>query len=147
MQRLGETVSTTYVVSEVHIRQSRKLLIDLGQFFEILEYSSSSEVASSAATVFGSSLVSNLGGPRKELTQTSILPEPTRVEGQEFGSTTPRTVQTDPGNSFNQFEPTSSTPLGPLIYSDDELAVLADSFFHQRPQFGGSTNWWNVGNA
>lgn len=31
----------------------------------------------------------------------------------------------------------------PLTYSDDELAVLAESFFHQRNEFDGNANWWN----
>jgi len=31
----------------------------------------------------------------------------------------------------------------PLTYSDDELAVLAESFFHQRNDFDGNANWWN----
>jgi len=34
--------------------------------------------------------------------------------------------------------------MGPLIYSDDELAVLAESFFHQRQEVDG--NWWNMDN-
>jgi hypothetical protein len=32
----------------------------------------------------------------------------------------------------------------PLLYSDDELAVLAESFFHQRQEVDG--NWWNMEN-
>jgi len=32
-----------------------------------------------------------------------------------------------------------------LMYSDDELAVLAESFFHQRSETEGSVNWWNGG--
>jgi hypothetical protein len=34
--------------------------------------------------------------------------------------------------------------MGPLVYSDDELAVLAESFFHQRQEVDG--NWWNMDN-
>jgi hypothetical protein len=119
-------------------------LIDLGQFFEILEYSSSSEVIGSAQKLFGPSLHASLGSSRTEMAQTSVLPEPTRVERQEFGNTTPTTVRTENHISQSQFQPLSSASVDSLIYSDDELAVLAESFFHQRPELDGQANWWNV---
>jgi hypothetical protein len=36
----------------------------------------------------------------------------------------------------------------PLTYSNDELAVLAESFFQQRNGniVGGVDEWWNTGN-
>jgi hypothetical protein len=128
----------------VPIRQSRKLLIDLGQFFEILEYSSSSEVIGSTQKLFGPSLQLSLGASRTEMAQTSMLPEPTRVERQEFGNTTPTTVRTKNNISQSQFQPHLSAAVDSLIYSEDELAVLAESFFHQRPELDGQANWWNV---
>lgn len=34
-----------------------------------------------------------------------------------------------------------------LHYSDDELAVLAESFFHQRGEgLGNLEDWWSAGN-
>jgi hypothetical protein len=110
-------------------------LIDLGQFFEILEYSSSSELAGSAKTLFGPSLHSSIGVSRREIAQTSILPEPNRVEGQEFGNSTSAMNHFDDHNGYYN--------LG--YYSDDELAVLAENFFQQRPEIEGSANWWNLG--
>jgi hypothetical protein len=59
------------------------------------------------------------------------------VERQEFCST-PTTNQIPPLDD----EVTSAT--WPVIYSDDELAVLAESFFHQRQELDGNSNWWNT---
>lgn len=146
LQRLGETVSSTHVASEVPTRQNRKLLIDLGQFFEILEYSSSSELSGSARTLFGPSLLQSIGGSRGEMAQTSVLPEPNRVEGQEFGNSTPIMNQLEDRNGYFSLGSISASTNGaPLQYSDDELAVLAENFFQQRPEIEGSVNWWNVG--
>jgi hypothetical protein len=142
---LSETVSSTHVASDVPTRQNRKLLIDLGQFFEVLEYASSSEVADSARRLFGPSLHSNFPASRKEMAQTSVLPEPTRVERQEFGNLTPAAAVGEASNVQVDLEDMSDAAfMGPLIYSDDELAVLAESFFHQRQEVDG--NWWNMDN-
>ncbi|KAG4440375.1 hypothetical protein IFR05_004168 [Cadophora sp. M221] len=144
LQRLAETVSSTYVASEEPTRQNRKLLIDLGQFFEVLEYSSSSEVHGSARQLFGPSLHTNFSGSRTEMAQTSVLPQPTRVERQEFGNLTPNMTHViDPLDSSMTANVPVSAASVPLTYSDDELAVLAESFFHQRNEFDGNTNWWN----
>ncbi|KAF2796789.1 hypothetical protein K505DRAFT_156496 [Melanomma pulvis-pyrius CBS 109.77] len=148
LQRLGETVSSTHVASEVPTRQNRKLLIDLGQFFEILEYSSSSEISGSAKQLFGPTLHLGVGGSRREIAQTTVLPEPTRVEGQEFGSgLSARHVflKENRNGYFNIEDMSVATDVAALQYSDDELAVLAESFFHQRPEIEGSVNWWNGG--
>ncbi|KAH7363796.1 hypothetical protein BKA65DRAFT_122525 [Rhexocercosporidium sp. MPI-PUGE-AT-0058] len=142
LQRLAETVSSTYVASEESTRQNRKLLIDLGQFFEVLEYSSSSEVHGSARLLFGTSLHTSFSGSRTEMAQTSVLPQPTRVERQEFGNLTPNmTLDSSIPGTANL--PVSAASV-PLTYSDDELAVLAESFFHQRNEFDGNANWWNT---
>ncbi|TVY83703.1 hypothetical protein LSUE1_G001133 [Lachnellula suecica] len=146
LQKLGETVSCTHVASEVPTRQNRKLLIDLGQFFEILEYASSSELAGSAKNLFGQSLHSGFGGSRREMAQTSVLPEPSRVESQEFGNSASAMSQPQGRNGYTNFgDVSSSGNMASLHYSDDELAVLAENFFHQRPEIQGSVNWWNVG--
>jgi hypothetical protein len=129
----------------VPTRQSRKLLIDLGQFFEVLEYASSSEVADSAIQLFGPSLRSNFTASRTEMAQTSVLPEPTRVERQEFGNLTPVTAMVEDSNvPMNIQAVPEAAMVPPLVYSDDELAVLAESFFHQRHEVDG--NWWNMDN-
>ncbi|PBP22833.1 hypothetical protein BUE80_DR006239 [Diplocarpon rosae] len=147
LQRLAETVSSTYVASEESTRQNRKLLIDLAQFFEVLEYSCSSELPGAARQLFGASLRSSFGGSRRtEMAQTSVLPQPTRVERQEFGKIlTPNTAHI--ADSLDHSSLLSGAPgsaaTGPLVYSNDELAVLAESFFHQRNDFDGSANWWH----
>lgn len=152
LQGLSETVSSTHVASDVPTRQSRKLLIDLGQFFEVLEYASSSEVTDSTRRLFGPSLRSSFPISRTEMAQTSVLPEPTRVERQEFGNIRVAAMAED---QFTRFHAgvvgmTGDGAVPPLTYSDDELAVLAESFFHQRQEFdgsgSGSGNWWNMDN-
>lgn len=80
------------------------------------------------------------------MAQTSVLPEPTRVERQEFGNLTPIASMLEGGGSDLQIEMgdmgADAAIMGPLVYSDDELAVLAESFFHQRQEVDG--NWWNM---
>ncbi|CAG8978494.1 hypothetical protein HYALB_00005069 [Hymenoscyphus albidus] len=174
---LSETVSSTQVASDEPIRQNRKLLIDLGQFFEILEYSSSSEIAGTARNLFDASLHSTLMVSRTEMAQTTVLPEPTRVERQEFGTPTLGTPVAGVGMAVNVLQGNEFLGFGgaggsagagaghgsiafgtnmdshgaqqPFQFSDDELAVLAENFFHQRPQVegqGSAGGWWNLGN-
>ncbi|RDL36372.1 C6 transcription factor [Venustampulla echinocandica] len=146
LEGLSRTVSSTYVASDEPTRKNRKLLIDLGQFFEILEYSSSSEIAGSARQLFGPSLHSSFRASRTEMAQTSILPEPTRVERQEFGTPTSATIL-DNHTGLSDFGQSSSFEIAaPFQFSDDELAVLAGNFFHPRPDVDGNANWWNMGN-
>jgi hypothetical protein len=77
------------------------------------------------------------------MAQTSVLPEPTRVERQEFGNLTPVATMAEGSNVQMSLEDMSDAAImGPLVYSDDELAVLAESFFHQRQEVDG--NWWNM---
>jgi hypothetical protein len=79
------------------------------------------------------------------MAQTSVLPEPTRVERQEFGNLTHVAIMTESSDlPMNLEDISDSAMMGPLIYSDDELAVLAESFFHQRQEVDG--NWWNMDN-
>ncbi len=77
------------------------------------------------------------------MAQTSVLPEPTRVERQVFGNLTPVAIMAEGSDLPMNLEDISDPAMrGPLIYSDDELAVLAESFFHQRQEADG--NWWNM---
>jgi hypothetical protein len=77
------------------------------------------------------------------MAQTSVLPEPTRVERQEFGNLTPVATMAEGSNVQMSLEDMSDAAvMGQLVYSDDELAVLAESFFHQRQEVDG--NWWNM---
>jgi hypothetical protein len=125
LEKLRDTVSSAYGIDP-----TRGLLIDLGQFWEILEYPSSSEVPGSQ--LFGSSLRSGLRGNITEMGHTSSLPQPTRVHAQDFAVS---------GSVNHSME---GQPFLPLLYSDDELAVLAESFFQQRPD-EGMGDWWGTG--
>jgi hypothetical protein len=87
----------------------------------------------------------NFSQSRTEMAQTSVLPEPTRVERQEFGNLMPVETTTENSNMpINLEDIPDAAIMGPLVYSDDELAVLAESFFHQRQEVDG--NWWNMDN-
>lgn len=136
----------------------------------MLEYSSSSELPGSARQLFGPTLHATNVHPRREIAQTSVLPEPTRVERQEFGSgntpmATPGTlaIGTNGGGigfgggdmGASTAGSAEATPFAQMMnYSDDELAVLAESFFHQGQDGnqghggggggGGNANWWNM---
>ena len=144
-------MSATYVAGDIdHQTPSRRLLIDLGQFWEILEYSSSSEIPGLAKQLFGPSLHSAFRGFTTEIAQTSALPEPTPVDKQDFSNSVPNSVR----NSARPEEGLGDPQFGgarqadvPFLYNEDELAVLAESFFQQRGEFDGNVdNWWNTGN-
>ena len=73
-------MSATYHTSPNPLTPNRGLLIDLGLFWEILEYSSASEL-SSTSQLFGASL--SQGGQYSEsidVSNASALPEPTRLD-------------------------------------------------------------------
>lgn len=126
MENLGETLTSAYGQAP-----DRNLLVDLGQFWEVLEYCTSSEVPGSARNIFGPSLHSGLLYSRTEMAHTSPLPPPTRVDTQDFASAIME----------------SSTQSMPIVYSDEELAVLEESFFTQRPELEPVMNdWWSAGN-
>ncbi|KAG9247064.1 putative C6 transcription factor [Calycina marina] len=132
--RLRETVSMAY-----NIDPNRGLLIDLGQFWEILEYASSSETPGSGASLFGATLAVGDRSSMADMAHTSSLPPPTRVDAQEFGMANLSAHQ---------------GLVQPYLYSDDELAVLAESFFTQRPEMDNMNGmndisdmtWWGAGN-
>lgn len=91
------------------------------------------------------------------MAQTSPLPEPTRVDNQDF-------VSDDVGSGGGESSRQQQSAVGvesmsgvlnsqaqidvPFVYSDEELAVLAESFFSQRGELDPNLNndWWNTGN-
>ncbi|RAL59617.1 hypothetical protein DID88_006476 [Monilinia fructigena] len=150
LQRLCDTVSSTYTNLDAPPQTpNRSLLIDLGQFWEILEYSSSSEKPASARRLFGASLYSASIPTTHEISHASSLPEPTRVDRQDFegsGSSSVNTsaVNVGEGGMVGQEQEFVHAP---FQYSDDELAVLAESFFHHRGEgLGNLEDLWNAGN-
>lgn len=192
LSSLSETVSSSYPSTTVPIQQlpassrqqsplessnpqpTRSLLINLSLFWEILEYPAASELPASARHLFGRSLYSisraQRGAAASEIAQTSPLPEPTRVERQDFVSTSQNATgrrgvsgeDTTPSGIMGFEMPNvigvdAGIGLGgvgsghieiPFVYSDEELAVLADSFFNQRGDLetGMTSDWWNSGN-
>lgn len=126
LERLGETLTSAFGQAP-----DRNLLVDLGKFWEVLEYCTSSEVAGSARNIFGPSLHSGLLYSTTEMAHTSPLPPPTRVDTQDFASAT--------------VEPIAQG--APFVYSEEELAVLEESFFQQRHDLEPVMNdWWGTGN-
>jgi hypothetical protein len=157
LQRLEDTVSAAYRTNPNPQDHNHHLLIDLGLFWEILEYSSSSEVAPSSS-IFGSSLQRDgRSNENVEVSNASILPEPTRLDDASHSDSV---VQEPLGDILNDtdisglgFRTESTDRQRPsshegFVYSDDELAVLAENFFQQR---GGNIvrsvdDWWQTGN-
>lgn len=164
LQRLQDTVSSSYHTSLSSQAPTRGLLIDLGRFWEVLEYSSASEIYDSAGQLFGSSLYSRRRLSGIEVTDMSSLPTPTRLESAagltRHNTTTPTAasqIQPPFSDASEMSDPLLSADMSNTgfnygympdqAYSNDELAVLADSFFNQRENLIGSVEeWWKTGN-
>lgn len=130
LQRLEGAVSASYQPDPGP--QSKSLLIDLSRFWEILEYSSNSD-ADSARRLFGDSLYTGPPTFAAEVSQTSPLPEPTRLNSdsalahhQSFNVSTPF-LETDSMGGL-----VSPRPLDVL---NDEFSILATNFFSQGQEF------------
>lgn len=155
LKQLENTVSETYHISGDPQAPNRGLLIDLGRFWEILEYSSASENSSLSGKIFGPSLYS--GRSRHlttEFSETSALPETTKVSNVT-GSEESSVAQPNSDNLNIAFggiaEVVGAVESTPMTYSNDELAVLAESFFNQgfqgQSDMRGVEDWeWNTGN-
>ncbi|CAI7607356.1 unnamed protein product [Penicillium bialowiezense] len=145
LQHLEDAVSATYQSDPG--AQNQSLLIDLSRFWEILEYSSNSDVES-ARRLFGASLYSG-SSAGAEVSQTSPLPAPFRLSAQEEG--TPNfPAQSFNGNTAFPGQDYGSNPLvspQQLNLSNDEFSILATNFFSQGQEFLRSgDNWDSVGN-
>ncbi|KAJ5776038.1 uncharacterized protein N7511_001049, partial [Penicillium nucicola] len=84
LQHLEDAVSATYQSDPE--AQNQSLLIDLSRFWEILEYSSNSDT-DSARRLFGESLHAGSSSTGAEVSQTSPLPAPFRLNPQQEGGT------------------------------------------------------------
>ncbi|KAI9931235.1 hypothetical protein MW887_010897 [Aspergillus wentii] len=134
LQSLEGAVSASYQPDPG--AQNKSLLIDLSRFWEILEYSSNSD-ADSARRLFGDTLYSGPHAFAAEVSQTSPLPEPTRLNLQ----------QRQPQSQFHGYnldtpipaEPDCSIDPGasprPLDMLNDEFSILAENFFSQGQEF------------
>lgn len=114
-----------------------------------MEYSSSSEIPTAASGLFGPSLFSGSHPAPGKISHASALPETTRVDRQDFEGSGPSSVNTAVMNNGNDETIGQEQELvQPFTYSDDELAVLAESFFHQRGEgLGTVEDWWNAGHS
>ncbi|KAE8149022.1 fungal-specific transcription factor domain-containing protein [Aspergillus avenaceus] len=134
LQRLEDAVSASYQPESG--AQNKSLLIDLSRFWEILEYSSSSD-SDSARRMFGDSLYSESPAFANEVSRTSPLPEPTRLISQQGISHSPASqygLHTSiPMN--HQYTVDSGTSLRPPDLLDDEFSILATNFFSQGQEF------------
>jgi hypothetical protein len=137
---------------------TRELLMDLGLFWEILEYSSGSDPLN--GPLFGPSLYVERTRQPVNISSTTALPEPTRLETlnvpqravpqREALNRNPDTPATEQNtNTSRQRDDENQSTVGSsapgrraLGYSDEELAVLADSFFSQRQGFIGQIGEW-----
>lgn len=112
------------------------MLIDLSRFWEILEYSSNGD-ATSARRMFGDSLYA---GPPKfdvEVSQTSPLPEPTRLDVQHGHPHTP-SQEYNIGAPFPdglQYTMDALASPRPASFLNDEFSILATNFFSQGQEF------------
>ncbi|KAJ5105228.1 hypothetical protein NUU61_002575 [Penicillium alfredii] len=142
LQRLEDAVSATYQSDPG--AQNQSLLIDLSRFWEILEYPSNSD-SDSARRLFGNSLYAGPTSAAGEVSQTSPLPAPTRLNAQEDA---PSGLRPD-GFSTNTAFPSSQVYSGSSIVSpqqlslsNDEFSILATNFFSQGQEFLRSgVNW------
>lgn len=146
LQRLEDAVSATYQSDPG--AQNQSLLIDLSRFWEILEYSSNSDT-DSARRLFGESLYAGSSAAGAEVSQTSPLPEPFRLDAQEEDAPNLQSQSF----STNTVFPNQDYPANPLVspqqltLSNDEFSILAANFFSQGQEFLRSgDNWDSVGN-
>ncbi|GFF61631.1 quinic acid utilization activator [Aspergillus lentulus] len=148
LQRLEGAVSATYQPEPR--AQNKSLLIDLSRFWEILEYSFNRDTGS-ARRLFGDSLYSEPPTIDTEVSQTSPLPEPTRLNSHS--------EQSHPGSRMSEYGFQPALPVGSHYamgsaisprqpdFFNDELSILATNFFSQGQEFlRGSDNREGIGN-
>ncbi|KAE9969435.1 hypothetical protein EG328_005034 [Venturia inaequalis] len=162
LQRLRDTVTALYHTSGNSKIPTKGLLVDLGRFWEVLEYPSASELYESAGEMFGTTLYSRRKETATEIT-VSALPTPTPLEaaagmiqlrGTSYASATPAAAPImqahamfNPLSQSGMPDPNFTYPyIAEPVYSNDELAVLADSLFNQRDNFMGNVEDWYPGN-
>jgi hypothetical protein len=146
LQRLEDAVSATYQ-SDADA-QNQSLLIDLSRFWEILEYSSNSDT-DSARRLFGDSLYAGSSSAGAEVSQTSPLPAPFRLNPQDEDTPNFQSQSLTANAAFPTQEYPASSLVSPqhLTWSNDEFSILATNFFSQGQEFLRSTdNWDSIGN-
>lgn len=130
LQVLQDAVSSSYQPNPN--AQNKSLTIDLSRFWEILEYSSNSDTTS-AKRMFGDSLYAGPPTFDQDVSQTSPLPEPTRLDLQREQAGYAQQDYNIPMQGLQSMDPVASTQQTSLL--DDEFAILATSFFSQGQDF------------
>lgn len=139
---------------------TRSMLIDLGRFWEILEYSAASAKSHIQQKFIAPELYTSLDGPKDEVSLTSPLPETFRLEDyndRELNTSASELASENLGiehrkQTVSVFPEAASMDVNwymGVTFSEDELAVLADNFFEVGNQVGGvnvEAGWWNLGN-
>ncbi|TID24780.1 hypothetical protein E6O75_ATG03985 [Venturia nashicola] len=163
LQRLRDTVTALYHTSGNTQAPTQRLLVDLGRFWEVLEYPSASELYESAGELFGATLYSRRKENVTEVTDMSSLPIPTPLEaaagmvqprGTSSASATPASAPSTQADAMlplvsqsGMLDQDFTYPyMAEPAYSNDELAVLANSLFNQRENFLGNVEEWYPGN-
>ncbi|KAH8704171.1 putative C6 transcription factor [Talaromyces proteolyticus] len=142
LEALNGAVEASYVPYAQ--AQNKTLLIDLSRFWEILDYSSS--VSDTTNSLFGPSLYLGSTTRVPEVSNTSPLPQPTRIGSSH---STPR--QTPRNSNFmaqnvsqNMDTGLLTTPVDPY---DDQFSMLAENFFTQGQDFiRNPEDWFSTGN-
>ena len=139
---------------------TRGMLIDLGRFWEILEYCAVSAKPRAAQNLFAPELHTSRDGPKKEVLFTSPLPDTFRLG--DYDNSKPDSPNTEaisalpcPGtqvqssNTLPEVGMGAEWPVGLDGFSEEELAALANNFFDEGHRNGGTDyeeQWWNSGN-
>ncbi|PYH40757.1 putative C6 transcription factor [Aspergillus saccharolyticus JOP 1030-1] len=134
LQKLEDAVSASYQPASGLL--NKYLLIDLSRFWEILEYSSNSDT-DSARRMFGDSLYSEPPAIAAEVSQTSPLPEPFRLQSHHTSASSPGSQRNVPTSLLtgeqcpmgSMSSPRSPDPM------NDEFSILAANFFSQAQDF------------
>lgn len=118
-----------------------KTYIDLSLFWEILESCFTSELSAASENFFGSTLHSlPSNATSANVVNGRLLPPPTRLDRQPSTTATPILM-----NGDAQYQ--SGTRVFPPV--NDQLQVLAQSYFAQGDNFVNFDDWWypdqNVG--
>ena len=147
LQHLEDAVSATYQPDPD--TQNQSLLIDLSRFWEILEYSSNNDI-DSARRLFGDSLCTGPPPVAAEVSQTSPLPAPSRLNASDEHSSGVRHQSFGTNTEFAGAQDYSTSGLvspQQLTFSNDDFSILATNFFSQGQEFLRSgENWDSVGN-
>jgi hypothetical protein len=113
-----------------------KTYIDLSLFWEILESCFTSDQSAAAEGYFGPSLLSkHAHRTSTNLVSGRLLPRPTRLDPDTSTTSTPAMPSTVPQDQL-QSDPTNFASI------DDQLQVLAQSYFAQGQDFVNLDDWW-----